>query len=144
MGEEYKDLKPAGCVQVIVNQVQVCWDLFMSGLLLDGDAVCFPLGWFWCSGSKFGSSYVDTEGGWLQQKLCSSFFNKGAKGHLRGHPADGWYIISSVQEVSGVLFELELTQPLIDGFCILKHTQTLIHQVIHASKILLLLVTAFK
>lgn len=77
-------------------------------------------------------------------EVVQFFFNKGAKGHLRGHPADGRYIISSVQEVSGVLLELELTQPLIDGFCILKHTQTLIHQVIHTSKILLLLVTAFK
>lgn len=42
-------------------------------------------------------------------EVVQFFFNKGVKGHLRGHPADGRYIISSVQEVFGVLLELELT-----------------------------------
>lgn len=42
--------------------------------------------------------------------------------HLRSHPADGWNIITSIDEVGSVLLQLELTQPLIDGLGILQHT----------------------
>lgn len=39
--------------------------------------------------------------------------------HLRGHPADGGYIISCFDEVGGVLLQLKLTQPLVDGLRVL-------------------------
>lgn len=42
--------------------------------------------------------------------------------HLRSHPADGWNIITSTDEVPSILLQLELTQPLIDGLCILQQT----------------------
>lgn len=39
--------------------------------------------------------------------------------HLGGHPADGGYIISCFDEVGGVLLQLKLTQPLVDGLRVL-------------------------
>lgn len=39
--------------------------------------------------------------------------------HLRGHPTNGGYIISCVDEVGCVLLQLELTQPLVDGLRVL-------------------------
>ena len=39
--------------------------------------------------------------------------------HLRGHPADGGYIVSCFDEVGGVLLQLKLTQPLVDGLRVL-------------------------
>lgn len=43
--------------------------------------------------------------------------------HLRGHAADGGDIISSVEEVDSVRLQLELTQPVVNGFCILGRGQ---------------------
>lgn len=39
--------------------------------------------------------------------------------HLRGHAADGGDIVASVEEVGSVRLQLELTQPVVNGFCIL-------------------------
>lgn len=38
---------------------------------------------------------------------------------LRGHPADGGYVISRSDEVGSVLLQLELTQPLVYSFRVL-------------------------
>lgn len=39
--------------------------------------------------------------------------------YLRRHTADGWHVVASLQEVGGVAFQLELTQPVMNGLRIL-------------------------
>lgn len=43
--------------------------------------------------------------------------------YLWGHAADGGDVITSVEEVGSVGLQLELTQPVINGFCILERGQ---------------------
>lgn len=39
--------------------------------------------------------------------------------YLRRHAADGWHVVASLQKVGSVAFQLELTQPVINGLSIL-------------------------
>lgn len=43
--------------------------------------------------------------------------------YLWGHAADGGDIIAGAEEVGSVRLQLELTQPVVNGFCILRRGQ---------------------
>lgn len=43
--------------------------------------------------------------------------------YLGGHAADGGDVIASVEKVGSVRLQLELTQPVVNGFCILGRGQ---------------------
>lgn len=51
---------------------------------------------------------------WCLRKTQCSPTSLASSPHLRRHPADGWNVIASVDEVRGIKLQLELTQPLID------------------------------
>lgn len=56
--------------------------------------------------------------------------------HLRSHPADGGNVVSHFNEVGRVLFQLEVTQPLVDGLRVLTRetVNLLTHSESHTSK----------
>lgn len=45
--------------------------------------------------------------------------------YLRSHSANGRHIITSSEEVCSVVFQMKLTQPLVDSLSILRETDTL-------------------
>lgn len=50
--------------------------------------------------------------------------------HLRGHPADCGHVVSGAHEAGGVLLQLEVTEPLEDGLCVLQHKHPVIQHTI--------------
>ena len=43
--------------------------------------------------------------------------------YLWGHAADGGDVVAGIEEVGGVRLQLELTQPVVNGFCVLGRGQ---------------------